>query len=83
VISRRRAAEIETWNRADYPYPITALEFNWLEDGSWQRTYSEFEDGFHRAERALVDQVECLWVQVSEYRFAPKGQRPPDRADIR
>jgi hypothetical protein len=80
--SRRDAAGIARWNHPDDPYPITVVEFNWVDDGVWRRAYADFSDGCHRVERALAERLDALWVQVSEYRFMPKGERPADRASV-
>ncbi len=58
------------------------MEVNWRDDTRWSRSYWRLENGNHRAERALLDQVPWIWAQITEYRFAPPGDRPPDRQDV-
>lgn len=80
--SRARAAVIDLWLRPDDPYPMTVVEFNWLEGDDWKRAYGDFEDGYHRAERAIAAGIPVVFAAIREFRFMPRGQRPEDRTEV-
>jgi Fe-S-cluster formation regulator IscX/YfhJ len=82
AISRDRAMNVTSWNVAQGDYPIDVVEFNWLDGGEWVRAYGDFEDGYHRAERAILEHLPKIWIRVSEHRFLPKGGRPADRVSL-
>jgi hypothetical protein len=82
-ISRTHAVDVASWNVPAGDYPIDMIEFNWLENGEWVRAYGDFQDGYHRAERAILDRLPAIWIRVSEYRFLPGGGRPADRVGLR
>lgn len=81
ALSRVRSRDVTGWNVAGRNDPITLVEANWF-DTEWHRAYFDFENGYHRVERALEDRIPEVWIQVHEYRFAPRGQRPPDRTGL-
>lgn len=80
--SRERASDPLDWNHPTNPYPITAVEFNWREGDAWFRAYGDIEDGNHRLERAKELRLQAVWAVIKEYRFAPPGERPPDRLHV-
>jgi hypothetical protein len=70
---------IADWNRAGFRDPIMLVEYNWLEDGTWKRSYGEITDGTHRIEVALIRHISPIWIAVAECRFLPCGECPTDR----
>lgn len=54
ALSRVRAKDVAKWNVTGRGDPIALVEANWF-DTEWHRAYFDFNNGYHRVERALSD----------------------------